>query len=163
MLFFEIVRHQGFFFYTCMIMNSSVTCSWLMSPGGRSNRKDVFHTVQEDPPLVSLLLITTPSWCRLINTWYSAYRHTNYKVFKSIVEPILNMKIKTKVVTFFLIVHKLQTRQQKTIWHTSNSNVVLIWVSTKPNKCFISITFCCVNRCQLYTCSLWIYCLDLKH
>lgn len=59
--------------FTCVIMNSSTRGSSPMSPWGRSNRNEVFHTVQ-GPPLVSLLLITVPSWCRLITTWYSVHR-----------------------------------------------------------------------------------------
>lgn len=81
----NVAIHEIYFFilwlwapkaiFTCMIMNSNMRGSWLMSPGGRSNRKEVFHT-EQDPPLVSLLLITTPSWCKLITTWYSAHRNT---------------------------------------------------------------------------------------
>lgn len=61
--------------FTCMMMNSTISGSLLISPAGRSNRKEAFHTVQ-DPPSVCLLLITTPSWCKLITTRYSAHRYT---------------------------------------------------------------------------------------
>lgn len=56
-----------FFSFTCMITNSSMRWSVLMSPGGRPNKKEEFH---EEPEalLVSLLLITAPSWCRLTST-----------------------------------------------------------------------------------------------
>lgn len=62
--------HSFFFFFTCMITNSSMRWSVLMSPGGRSNKKEEFH---EEPEalLVSLLLITAPSWCRLTSTCHS--------------------------------------------------------------------------------------------
>lgn len=73
---FELfILHVTSKFFTCMMTNSSITRSWLISPVGRSNKKEEFHTAQE-PPLVSLLLIMMPSWCRLITTWYSVCSKT---------------------------------------------------------------------------------------
>lgn len=46
-------------FFTCMIRNSNMRGSVLMSPGGRSNEKKESHEEQE-AHLASLLLITAP-------------------------------------------------------------------------------------------------------